>query len=207
MDCLVGQPCFSGVFQCFLGLLIVCLVDEIAVWLPMYASAISFNAKGIPGSSITEIQDGNGRLLSTSLLIQNRSAFSENPVYQTGPSLSFNNDKVPRIVGIMIAVVWGRASLSGRSKNFTMHPDHGLKAHSVTSTAVGKPRITIRPALRLPFVRNFRRKLPDAIIIGVKKGGTRALLEFLKIHPDVRARGPEAHFFDKNFNRGFDWYR
>jgi len=51
------------------------------------------------------------------------------------------------------------------------------------------------------------RRLPQAIIIGVKKGGTRALLEFLRIHPDVRAPGPEVHFFDRNYERGLDWYR
>ena len=51
------------------------------------------------------------------------------------------------------------------------------------------------------------RRLPQAIIIGVKKGGTRALLEFLRVHPDVRAAGPETHFFDKYYHKGFDWYR
>lgn len=50
-------------------------------------------------------------------------------------------------------------------------------------------------------------RLPQAIIIGVKKGGTRALLEFLRTHPDVRAPGPEVHFFDKNYPKGLDWYR
>uniref|UniRef100_A0A8C4R7U4 Sulfotransferase n=1 Tax=Eptatretus burgeri TaxID=7764 RepID=A0A8C4R7U4_EPTBU len=52
-----------------------------------------------------------------------------------------------------------------------------------------------------------RRRLPQAIIIGVKKGGTRALLEFLRLHPDVRAAGSEPHFFDRNYQRGYDWYR
>lgn len=54
--------------------------------------------------------------------------------------------------------------------------------------------------------RNSKR-LPTAIIIGVKKGGTRALLEFLRAHPDVRATGPEPHFFDKNYEKGLEWYR
>ncbi|KFM61928.1 Heparan sulfate glucosamine 3-O-sulfotransferase 4, partial [Stegodyphus mimosarum] len=36
-----------------------------------------------------------------------------------------------------------------------------------------------------------RRRLPGAIIIGVKKGGTRALLEMLRLHPEVVAPGPE----------------
>lgn len=51
------------------------------------------------------------------------------------------------------------------------------------------------------------RKLPDALVIGVKKSGTRALLEFLRLHPDVRAAGSEVHFFDKFYHKGFDWYR
>lgn len=51
------------------------------------------------------------------------------------------------------------------------------------------------------------KRLPHAIIIGVKKGGTRALLEFLRAHPNVRATGPEPHFFDKNYEKGLEWYR
>ncbi|XP_061702609.1 heparan sulfate glucosamine 3-O-sulfotransferase 6-like [Syngnathoides biaculeatus] len=51
------------------------------------------------------------------------------------------------------------------------------------------------------------KRLPRAIIIGVKKGGTRALLEFLRIHPDVRAAGAEPHFFDRFYDRGLEWYR
>uniref|UniRef100_A0A8C1Y7V9 Sulfotransferase n=1 Tax=Cyprinus carpio TaxID=7962 RepID=A0A8C1Y7V9_CYPCA len=51
------------------------------------------------------------------------------------------------------------------------------------------------------------RRLPDALIIGVKKGGTRALLEFLRLHPDVRALGSEPHFFDRHYMRGLGWYR
>ncbi|XP_046350935.1 heparan sulfate glucosamine 3-O-sulfotransferase 3B1-like [Haliotis rufescens] len=54
---------------------------------------------------------------------------------------------------------------------------------------------------------NATKKLPEALIIGVKKGGTRALLEFLRIHPDVRAPGPEPHFFDRHYNKGLQWYR
>lgn len=49
--------------------------------------------------------------------------------------------------------------------------------------------------------------LPQALIIGVKKGGTRALLEFLRVHPDIRAVGAEPHFFDRNHEKGLEWYR
>lgn len=55
--------------------------------------------------------------------------------------------------------------------------------------------------------RNKTKRLPKAVIIGVKKAGTRALLEYLRLHPDVRAPGPEPHFFDKNFHKGLNWYR
>lgn len=57
--------------------------------------------------------------------------------------------------------------------------------------------------------KDFVKRLPNAIIIGVKKGGTRALLEILKIHPKVRACNSEVHFFDRdsNYNRGLTWYR
>ncbi|XP_075037574.1 heparan sulfate glucosamine 3-O-sulfotransferase 6 [Mixophyes fleayi] len=51
------------------------------------------------------------------------------------------------------------------------------------------------------------KKFPQAIIVGVKKGGTRALLEFLRIHPDVRALGAEPHFFDRCYEKGMEWYR
>ncbi|XP_051959136.1 heparan sulfate (glucosamine) 3-O-sulfotransferase 3-like [Xyrauchen texanus] len=51
------------------------------------------------------------------------------------------------------------------------------------------------------------RRLPHALIIGVKKGGTRALLEFLRLHPDIRALGSEPHFFDRHYARGLSWYR
>ncbi|KAJ7984845.1 hypothetical protein DPEC_G00359000 [Dallia pectoralis] len=51
------------------------------------------------------------------------------------------------------------------------------------------------------------KKPPQALIIGVKKGGTRALLEFLRVHPDIRAVGAEPHFFDRNYENGLQWYR
>ena len=53
------------------------------------------------------------------------------------------------------------------------------------------------------------RRLPQCLIIGVRKGGTRALLEFLNLHPDVQAERREVHFFDNDnrYGRGLEWYR
>ncbi|XP_053131709.1 heparan sulfate glucosamine 3-O-sulfotransferase 2-like [Hemicordylus capensis] len=51
------------------------------------------------------------------------------------------------------------------------------------------------------------KRLPHALIVGVKKGGTRAVLEFIRGHPSVRALGTEPHFFDRHYERGLEWYR
>ena len=52
------------------------------------------------------------------------------------------------------------------------------------------------------------KKLPGCIIIGVRKGGTRALLEMLTLHPAIRMAAQEVHFFDNetNYGRGYSWY-
>lgn len=63
------------------------------------------------------------------------------------------------------------------------------------------------PMLRLWGNGGAQKRLPQALIIGVKKCGTRALLEFLRLHPDIRATGPETHFFDRFYDKGLDWYR
>lgn len=63
-------------------------------------------------------------------------------------------------------------------------------------------------ANRVHFPRTSRR-LPQAIIIGVRKCGTRALLEMLFLHPRVQKAAGEVHFFDRdeNYYKGLDWYR
>ena len=53
------------------------------------------------------------------------------------------------------------------------------------------------------------RRLPRLLIIGERKGGTRALLEMLNLHPNIAMVPVEVHFFDKfdNYQKGLDWYR
>lgn len=55
----------------------------------------------------------------------------------------------------------------------------------------------------------FVRRLPGCIIIGARKCGTRALIEFLKLHPQVVSPNDEVHFFsnDTNYKLGLEWYR
>lgn len=56
-------------------------------------------------------------------------------------------------------------------------------------------------------IRHVRR-LPQAIIIGSRKCGTRALLKFLELNPKVKGAQSEVHFFDRpnNYELGLDWY-
>ena len=53
----------------------------------------------------------------------------------------------------------------------------------------------------------LRKRLPNAIIIGSKKCGTRALLKQLGFHSRIITAGREIHFFDRNFDKGYNWYR
>uniref|UniRef100_A0A182K9T7 Sulfotransferase domain-containing protein n=1 Tax=Anopheles christyi TaxID=43041 RepID=A0A182K9T7_9DIPT len=78
-----------------------------------------------------------------------------------------------------------------------------LAASAPANTTDGSPKYRF---LRQQGLRPSRH-LPDALIIGVKKSGTRALLEFVRLHPDVRAAGCEVHFFDRHYAKGLAWYR
>ncbi|XP_005064519.1 heparan sulfate glucosamine 3-O-sulfotransferase 2 [Mesocricetus auratus] len=78
-------------------------------------------------------------------------------------------------------------------------------APSAPAAAAPAPRLSGSNHSGSPKVGTKR--LPQALIVGVKKGGTRAVLEFIRVHPDVRALGTEPHFFDRNYGRGLDWYR
>ncbi|KAH3847607.1 heparan sulfate glucosamine 3-O-sulfotransferase 1-like [Dreissena polymorpha] len=57
--------------------------------------------------------------------------------------------------------------------------------------------------------KNPAKRLPQAIIFGVRKAGTRALLEFLGLHPDIVVNVVEQHFFsnDVNYSKGLEYYR
>ena len=45
---------------------------------------------------------------------------------------------------------------------------------------------------------NRTRRLPDVVIIGSKKGGTRALIEFLKLHPKAEFQCERSGFSQQN---------
>ena len=54
-----------------------------------------------------------------------------------------------------------------------------------------------------------KKRFPNCLIIGVGKGGTGALLEFLGEHPQIvrNKEKEEYHFFSANYFKGLEWYR
>ena len=43
-------------------------------------------------------------------------------------------------------------------------------------------------------------QLPNCLLIGVRKGGTRALIEMMGLHSKVHVARDEIHFFDNDEN-------
>ena len=57
------------------------------------------------------------------------------------------------------------------------------------------------------FSKNeLTRKLPSAIIIGSSKCGSRALLEFIGVHPNVAIATKEIYYFNNRYQNGLEWY-
>ena len=53
----------------------------------------------------------------------------------------------------------------------------------------------------------LKRRLPEAIIIGSRKAGTRAVLEYIALHPDVVVPGREILFFNVHYHKGLEFYK
>lgn len=113
------------------------------------------------------------------------------------------------------------SSASFQQTSITMHSEHSENVSSSEETQIIFGSVVRIVSLTDDDVRNessfkYRlvnpknlsaRRLPDVLLIGVKKSGTRALLEFIRVHPDVRAAGNEIHFFDRHYSFGLSWYR
>jgi hypothetical protein len=52
------------------------------------------------------------------------------------------------------------------------------------------------------------RTTPDYLVIGVKRGGTTSLQQYLTAHPDVLEpnAAKASHYFDANYAKGWSWY-
>ena len=54
---------------------------------------------------------------------------------------------------------------------------------------------------------DLKRRTPQAILIGAAKSGTYALMAFLDMHPYIVAKAGDLPYFDKNFEKGTNWFR
>ncbi len=65
--------------------------------------------------------------------------------------------------------------------------------------------------IRSEWIKKLRAKfglLPNFIIIGIQKGGTTSLYQYLSHHPYISASAcKEIHYFSNHYNKGIDWYR
>ncbi len=52
----------------------------------------------------------------------------------------------------------------------------------------------------------MKKILPNFIIVGAPKGGTRSLINNLSEHPNVFTVEPQTFFFDRNFEKGLEYY-
>ncbi|KAF0025701.1 hypothetical protein F2P81_022582 [Scophthalmus maximus] len=117
-----------------------------------------------------------------------------------------------------LATGYGAAAAAARSSSSSSSPPARLPEEPPEEESLLLPppppdlsvasrKVSPRFAGKLSPLGEGSKKLPQALIVGVKKGGTRALLEFLRVHPDIRAVGAEPHFFDRNYDNGLEWYR
>ena len=56
---------------------------------------------------------------------------------------------------------------------------------------------------------NCSKSLPQAIVVGVMKGGTDTLATFLSLHPNIamQKKVGAVQFFSKYYDKGLDWYK
>jgi len=65
-----------------------------------------------------------------------------------------------------------------------------------------------RGSIIIRNITSFMRILPRFIIIGVGRGGTTSLYNYLTAHPSVMpSLWKEIGFFDQNFHKGINWYK
>ncbi|KAM8777444.1 heparan sulfate glucosamine 3-O-sulfotransferase 6 isoform 1-T1 [Rhynchonycteris naso] len=119
-----------------------------------------------------------------------------------GSGAALRASRAPLLLAALVLGGYGLCALPGRCQPTTRvpvpAPAPAVPPHATRTSGTRDLPVASGPG---------RRRFPQALIVGVKKGGTRALLEFLRLHPDVRALGFEPHFFDRWYERGLAWYR
>ncbi|HVC71610.1 MAG TPA: sulfotransferase domain-containing protein [Acidimicrobiales bacterium] len=69
-------------------------------------------------------------------------------------------------------------------------------------------RVAARPKRTWRRMTATRRVLPDFVILGAQRGGTTSLFTWLMGHPSITPPvRKEVHYFDRNYDKGENWYR
>ena len=109
---------------------------------------------------------------------------------------------------IIIVLIFSLAIVLPASRIFTAHSPSVVTSKSDTSSPLHNSNDHSVPVSCPQHKTVLRTRFPDVLIIGVRKGGTRALINFIAAHPKVVKARAEAHFFDKeeNLKRGINYY-
>ncbi|KAF2348755.1 Sulfotransferase domain [Trinorchestia longiramus] len=101
---------------------------------------------------------------------------------------------------------WSSSALHSQNSSAVVIPLFSVPYSSSQQNLIESQGFSRHPRLK---VKGAQRRLPEVLIIGVRKCGTRALLEMLNLHPNIRKRDAEVHFFDDDdrYSRGLEWYR
>ena len=89
-------------------------------------------------------------------------------------------------------------------------PINVLYSESAVSDMINLIKQEAAKLLKLPQ-ENCERRLPQCLIIGNYKCGTRELIDYMSMHPRIEVRNIhhfyEISFFDLNYHLGLEWYR
>ena len=105
----------------------------------------------------------------------------------------------------MVAFLFGLLFFAMQSPPVPSAPAYPSSPSSASSPL---PPPSANGTARITHPNGTVQQLPDIVIIGVRKGGTRALIEMLSLHSAVAAAQNEVHFFDweSHFQKGLPWY-
>jgi hypothetical protein len=82
-----------------------------------------------------------------------------------------------------------------------------LSFYQITKFSESRLKKETLKSLAKRTTRRLGHRLPGAIIAGTSKSGTRVLLDYIDLHPKIVCKRVEAHFFDRHYNLGIEWYR
>jgi len=112
---------------------------------------------------------------------------------------------------VIVGVVVAATCLNTCCKPTIKSEPVALNTQLTTQEVQPDEKISASSLLRAGKIRykHTKRRLPQCLIIGARKAGTRALLTFLDLHPQIQTAKNEVHFFDDDdvFAEGYEWYR